>query len=324
MRDLQVFTGNPRGGRWATGPAEDASFRISDGRAQHPRSSRAITWSTRQPDPGYLRAVGSPRSRTTRRAARSAPRASSSPGSYVDPGDGDFVARYEMTPWSGRGRCCSRCWTRSPTTTFPCALLEPTAGGVGLRRRRRPGAVPGPRRPGTPPERLRGSAWTPATCLRRRRTTDEPGVRPRPSTGSRSAEPRLVHANDSMDVRGAFRTATSASARGYRRGGVRRAARPPGDRRRPFHSRRRRPGAPLDNRDILLLKRLRGMKKFATPSRQVTATQQFVLRDPRPVERVPPSWTYRGCASRSWGLLLLGTRAVSGFPRRPPPVMVLR
>ena len=168
-------------------------------------SSTRRTWSTsaRRPPSTYERSVASVAHNLKRAAEIGAEGVVVHTGSYVDRGRrrdaGDAPGPRGAAPGARRGR-------RPTTRAVAAARADRRAGPLAVRRGRGPRALPRRARP--PPER-RASAWTPATSSPPAPRSTSPAARPRPSTGSsRSAGAgrlRLVHANDSMDVRGAFK-----------------------------------------------------------------------------------------------------------------------
>ena len=210
----------------------------------------------------YLVNLGSPTPSTYERSvasvahnlggpSRSAPRASS-----CTPAPASTTGT-PATPRCARcARACCRCSTRlGDGRALAAARADRRPGPLAVRRGRRPRALPRRARP--PPARS-ASAWTPATCSPPAPRSTSPAAPPPPSTGSsRSAAPgrlRLVHANDSMDVRGAFKDRHQKHRRGpHRRRRLRGAVRAPGHRRACRSCwRRPAPATPATRRSPLL------------------------------------------------------------------------
>ncbi len=259
---FQVFVGNPRGWRLTEGrPAEDARFR--DLMAE--RGTRTFIHAP------YLVNLGSPTAATYERSAASVAhnlkRAAEigaegvvvHTGSYVDPGDGDSVARHERAMRQVREALLPLLDTIEDEDA-PWLLLEPTAGqgrslcaGVDELAAYLEALDHHPKA---------GICLDTCHVFAAGAPLDEPGGTT--ATVDRVVEIggpgrlRLIHANDSMDVRGAFKDRHQRIGEGH----IGEAAfvelfRHPATEGVPFiletpDSR------DADTRDIPLLKRLRG------------------------------------------------------------------
>ena len=205
---LQVFVGNPRGWALAAGDAaEDARFRdalAERGMRVFIHAPYLVNLGSPTP-PTYERS--SPWSRTTSRGPREigAEGVVVHTGSYVDP-DGPAERHADGAAPGARGPAAAARRGRRRRRAVAAARADRGPGPLAVRRRRGPRAVPRRRSTTTPRP---GSAWTPATSSPPARRWTSRVARPRRSTGSsRSAgrgRLRLIHANDSMDVRGAFK-----------------------------------------------------------------------------------------------------------------------
>ena len=237
-------------------------------------------------------------------------------GSYVDPSGSPTGT----TPRCDRSaRDCCRCSRRSADDAAPWLLLEPTAGqGRSLcagvddlepylaaldhhpKAGHLPRHLPRLRRRRTPRRARRGAATLD-------RIVEIGGA----------GRLRLVHANDSMDVRGAFKDRHQTHRRrAHRRRRVPRAVRPPGDRGRPVRPGDARARATPGNPDIEVLKRLRAEAAARERAAYLPAGHPGAARDDGdlgvdvlPDQGPAPSGCRRStswrCASRSRRVALL-------------------
>ena len=201
---VQVFVGNPRGWAHSAGdPVVDAAFRA----ACEASGMRVFIHTP------YLVNLGSPTPSTYERSVAVG-------GAQPQAGRGDrrrgrrrahrllrrrgHAGRRDAP--GPRGPAAGARRARRRTAPVAAARADRRPGPLAVRRGRRPRALPRRARRGT---RRSASASTPATSSPPAPRSTSPAAPPRPSTGwSRSAGPgrlRLVHANDSMDVRGAFK-----------------------------------------------------------------------------------------------------------------------
>jgi deoxyribonuclease IV len=206
---FQIFVGNPRGWALSAGrPAEDARFRDLMGE----RGTRVFIHSP------YLVNLGSPTTATYERSVASVAhnlrRAAEigaegvvvHTGSYVDPGDGDSAARYERAMKQVREGLLPLLDAVADDAA-PWLLLEPTAGqGRSLCAGVEDLA---PYLDALDHHPKAGICLDTCHVFAAGAPLDEPGGAS--ATVDRIVEIggpgrlRLVHANDSMDVRGAFK-----------------------------------------------------------------------------------------------------------------------
>ena len=260
---FQVFTGNPRGWALTEGkPAEDARFReLMAERGTRVFIHAPYLVNLGSPTPAtYERSVASVAHNLKRAAEIGAEGVVVHTGSYVDPGDGDSIARHAAAVRQVREGLLPLLDALLEADQAPWLLLEPTAGqgrslcaGVDDLEPYLAALDHHPRA---------GICLDTCHVFAAGAPLDEPGGTT--ATVDRVVEIggpgrlRLVHANDSMDVRGTFKDRHQRIGEGH----IGEAAfvellKHPATAGVPFiletpDSR----GA--DNRDIPLLKRLRG------------------------------------------------------------------
>ena len=254
---IQVFVGNPRG--WAprpVDPAEDAAFRAAcetPGCGSFVHTPYLVNLGLADPAT-YERSVATVAHNLRRAAEIGAEGVVVHTGSCVDEGTAATPRMRQV-----REGLLPVLDALGGTTRRGCCSSRPRARAARCAPGSRTSSPTSPRSTATPRS---ASAWTPATCSR-----------PAPRSTSRAAPTatvdrlveiggpgrlRLVHANDSMDVRGAFKDRHQRIGDGpHRPRRVRGAVRAPGDR-RACRSSWRRPGSrDADDPQIALLKKLR-------------------------------------------------------------------
>ena len=297
-------------GRFAGRPGRDAAFRRRVRVRGDPGvRPHAVPRQPRLADPADVRALGGhrraqPRAgrRDRRRGRRRAHRLLRRRG-------------HRSTPRCARSaRGCCRCSTRSATDgAVAAARADRRPGPVAVRRGRGPRALP---RRARPPPGASGICLDTCHVFAAGAPLDEPGGTT--ATVDRLVEIagpgrlRLVHANDSMDVRGAFKDRHQRIGDGLHRARrLRGAARAPGHRRRAVRPRDARLPRRRTTRRSPLLQKLRasacsaGRDRRTDPARHARAARHHrllgldVLPDQGPARPGAGAGLPGACGSRS-------------------------